>query len=182
MRQLVLVLGCILMMSSVTFGEMEKVAMPNDRRLSLHWWPILSAPPGWYHDRDMSLQLGVNAFVPLGSTFVNAETIMYAKAVYMPREPGAKSLAAFIKSDQKEFLAHRPGIVVKAAAAVLTGDGASLKSFTFFPASTGNWERVAYGEEGEYYLVFAVSSRSLRDYRACVKSFERMVGGYKAKP
>lgn len=182
MRHLVAVLGFILMMSSTTFGEMEKIAIPSDRGLSLHWWPKLPALPGWYHDREASLQLGVNALVPDGSTFANAEIVMYAKAVYKPREPNAKSLAAFIELDKRGFLAHSPGIVVKTASAVTTADGKRLESFAFFPTSAGNWERVAYGEEGEYYLVFAVSSRSLRGYEAGAKSFERMIGSYKAKP
>ena len=112
MRQLATVLGCILMMSSVTFGEMEKIAVPNDRGVSLLWWPRLQAVPGWHHDGEASVQLGVNAFVPDGSTFANAETVMYAKAVSRPPAPGPRSLAAFIESDRKEFLARQATEVV----------------------------------------------------------------------
>jgi hypothetical protein len=182
MRRLVAVAASVLMMSSTTFGEIEKVAIPSDRGFSLHWWPKLPKVPGWYHDREASLQLGVYALAPDASTFVNAETVMYGKAVYKAREPDAKTLAAFVALDKREFAAHSPGVVVKAAPGLTTADGKRLESFTFFPTSTGNWERVAYGEEGEYYLVFAVSSRSLRGYDASAKSYERMVGGYKAKP
>jgi hypothetical protein len=178
-RRLVAIAACVLMMSSTTFGDMEKVAIPSDRGFSLHWWPKLPKVPGWFHDREASLQLGVNALVPDASTFVNAETVMYGKAVYKAREPDTKTPGGIVELDKRRFAAHSPGVVLKAAPSLTTADSKRLESFTFFPTSTGNWERVAYGEEDEYYLVFAVSSRSLRGYNASAKSYEGMVGSYK---
>ncbi|MEZ4334945.1 MAG: hypothetical protein R3F35_24570 [Myxococcota bacterium] len=50
---------------------------------------------------------------------------------------------------------------------------------TFFPTAKGTWERVAYGEEPDYDLVFAISARSSTGYEANVASFEDMVRAYR---
>ena len=175
-------LVCFLMTSSTASAEMERIAIPTDRGMSLHWWPKLFPVPGWHHEREQSLQLGVNALAPDGATCEDADTVMYAKAAYKPREPDTKSLDVFIEKDKKAFLARSSAVVIKEAAFLTTADGKRLRSFTFFPTGTGNWERVAYGEEGEFYLVFAMSSRSLNGYKAALKAYEQLVGRYKEKP
>ncbi len=62
---------------------------------------------------------------------------------------------------------------------MLTSDGSELESFTFFPAGKGNWEQVAYGEEGDYYLVFTVSSRSKDGFEKSWGAYEQFVKNYK---
>ena len=182
MGLLATVLVCFLMTSSTASAEMERIAIPTDQGMSLHWWPKLFPVPGWHHEREQSLQLGVNALAPDGATCEDADTVMYAKAAYKPREPDTKSLDVFIEKDKKAFLARSSAVVIKEATFLTTADGKRLRSFTFFPTGTGNWERVAYGEEGEFYLVFAMSSRSLNGYKAALKAYEQLVGRYKEKP
>ena len=71
--------------------------------------------------------------------------------------------------------------MIAEATALKTGDGQVVRSFTYFPPKEGNWERVSYGEEGEYYLIFTVSSRTKDGYAKAVPTYESLVQRYKEK-
>jgi hypothetical protein len=178
---IVILLGFL---TSVQFShaEIEKFAIPGKKGLNLHWWPKLPVIPGWHQDREHSLRYSSNALVPDGYTFANAEAVMYARAIYKPREPGIKSLQMLIENDKQDFLANAPGITINETGSLVTADGKTLRSFTFFPKGQGNWERVSYGEEGEFYLIFSLSSRSLAGYEAAVTVYGKLIGLYKEKP
>lgn len=161
------------------FGEIEKLATPCETGMCFHWWPKLGPINGWKQDRELSFEYAINALAPVGATFSNAETVMYAKAVYKPREPKITSLADLIARDRKDFAANVPGVEITDALPLTTADGQTLFSITFFPTKEGNWERVAYGEEGEFYLIFTISSRSLKGYNANIKAYEQMIQSYR---
>jgi hypothetical protein len=163
-------------------GEIEKRATTCEQMLCFHWWPKLPALEGWHQDEERSLAFGCNALAPDGSSFGDAETVMYAKALYKPRDPETKSLEALIEQDKQRFANEVPGIEIAEAPSLTTADGRKLRSFTFFPKDEGPWERVAYGEEGDFYLVFAVSSRSRKGYEAALPAYERLVERYREKP
>jgi hypothetical protein len=163
-------------------AEIEMVAAPTDRGPVYHWWPKLVIPAGWHHDRNYSFYYSLNAIAPDGVSFEDAHTVMYAKVMYKPREPQIKSLEMFIDSDHKTIRAKAPGLEIKESAPLATADGKRLRSFTFFPATEGNWEHVAYGEEGDFYVIFTVSARSYEEYRAATSAFERLIGAYREKP
>jgi hypothetical protein len=180
------VLACFSMM--VAFGaaaEIEKVAAPDEGSISFRWWPKVNPPPGWQQDRDASFAHAVSALVPVGRSFADAPTVMYAKAVYKPRIAEVTSLDAMIERDKQAFVKDSPGVVIHPAAALKTADGRTAVSFTFTPGSPAaakagvNWERVSYLEEGEFYLVFTVSSRTQSGFRASAKSYETLVSRYR---
>jgi hypothetical protein len=182
MKKLAATLTLVLLASAPLLAEIEKLAIPGEKGLDLYWWPKLPPVTGWHHDREHSLRYGANALAPDGFTFASADAVIYAKAVYKPRQPEISSLASFIASDKKAFLSSNQGLNVAEASSIVTADGHRLQSFTFLPAGAGNWERVAYGEEGEYYLVFTVSSRSLAAYNAALLAYEKLIGAYKEAP
>lgn len=41
---------------------------------------------------------------------------------------------------------------------------------------------ISYGEEGEFYLIFTVSSRSLNGYQAAMNAYQQLIRRYKEKP
>lgn len=175
-------LFALLMLLSVTdaaFADIEKLATSCERGLCFHWWPKLPEIDGWHHDREQSFNYGINALAPDGFSFANADTVMYAKAIYKPRKPEVTSLEDLIEHDLRDFAANATGVEITEAPALRTADGQSLRSLTFFPAKKGNWERVAYGEEGDFYLVFTISSRSLDGYLASAKAYEEMIRRYR---
>lgn len=97
----------ILLMASIAISvnvraDIEKIAMPSNSGFQFYWWPKVTPPPGWHQDKEQSLANAVNTLAPDGSTFGDAEAVMYAKAIFKPREPDVKSLDMLIERDKKE--------------------------------------------------------------------------------
>jgi len=159
-------------------AEIVKKASLCKDSICLHWWPNVPIIKGWHHDEEQSLLGNINALAPDGHDFVNAETVMYANAVYKPRVPESKTLQDFIENDKKAFLetliSETPGLI--------TADRQKITTFSFLPQGSGNWERIGYGEEGEYFLVFTISSRSRSGFESSMKDFEQLVKAYKTNP
>ena len=172
----------LLISSTVARAEIVKSAVPCEGNNCLYWWPKAPSPPGWHQDQKASDAGGINAQAPDGSSFAEAETVIYAKAIYKPLVPTITSLAMLIDADRKDFLARDPKLAIGEPEALSTGDGTVLRSFTFSPGGEGNWEEVAYGEEGDFFLIFTVSSRSQAGLALTRDTYRRFIKGYRGKP
>jgi hypothetical protein len=175
--------GAVLAVTAASsFAEIEKFSIPNQKGMSFYWWPKLSPAAGWKQDRESSFRHGINAIAPDGKSFGAAETVMYARAVFKPRVPEVKSLAELVENDKKAYLANVAGVTVRDAPSISTADGRKLVSLIYTPREKGNWERVSYLDEGEFYLVFAITSRTEAGFNASAKAYEDMVSQYREKP
>lgn len=179
MRLHSLLLCTALAISSAAHAELEKFVLPAGQGVSFHWWPKLQPVLGWHQDRDQSLAHGINALAPDGQDFKNADAVMYARALYKPLVPEIKSLDALIERDKKEFAASLPGAAINEVATILTADGKRLRSLTFFSKEKGLWERVSYGEEGDFYLTFTLSSTTLSGFISAADAYEKLVTSYR---
>lgn len=187
LRRLLLIAGAALAVSAtVAYAEIEKYSDPNcPQGTCLYWWPKLPAQPGWHRDDTASLQFHANAFAPDGATFNTADTVMYARAAYKPLDKAATTLDQFIAQDKAAAKQDQPAVLIADAPALKTGDGLSLKSITYSPpanAQGGSWDRVSYGDEGEFYLVFTISARSKTQLDAKTADYQRFIASYKQKP
>jgi hypothetical protein len=170
----------LLVVASVSASaEIEKLAVPSDDGFRFYWWPKLPAVAGWLHDEATSLKLTANVLVPDGSSFGDAPAVMYAKALYKPRSPEIHSLQELIDSDRDAFEHDMPGLKIERLPDLTTGDRRHLIQLAFAPKGEGSWERVAYGEEDDYYLIFAISAQHDADLKAALPAFETLVAGYK---
>lgn len=163
-------------------AEIESVATTESGGVSMRWWPKVQPPKGWKHDREHSVSYSINAMAPAGKSFGEAQTVMYAKAIYKPRERDLASVDALIERDKRKSLERDPKLAIGKAEPLKTADGKVLQSVTIVPRGKGNWERVSYGEEGDFYLIFAVSSRTQAGYESAMRSYEQLVRSYKEKP
>lgn len=179
MRLPLLLIIALLFTTQGAQADIEKIAIPGEKGMSFYWWPKLPNVAGWHQDQDSSFQYSVNALAPDNGTFSNAETVMYAKASFKPRMPEIKSLEMLIANDKEDFLKNVPDVEIQETKSLTTADGRQFKSFTYFPKGAGNWERVTYGEEGEFFLIFTISSRSKTGYDATVKTYEKLIELYK---
>jgi hypothetical protein len=177
-----LVLFCAALLPLAVGAEVEKYATVCDTSICFYWWPKVSPIPGWHHDQEQSIHLSANVWVPDGDSFADAQAVMYAKAIYRPREPELDSLQALIKSDQRFFLEHEPDVVITEGPVLRTADGKAWQSFAFVPGKQGHWERVAYGEEGDYYLVFTFSARDKASYERLAPLFVSWIERYQEAP
>jgi hypothetical protein len=172
-------IGMILIVAPPANARIEKTAIPCKTGLCLYWWPSLGTVKGWHHDQETSIKNAINAEVPDGFTFSNAESVIYAKAIYKPRQPETKSLEMLIKDDKATFLAEDSTIEISKVEPLRTADGRTLESYTYFPREKGNWEEVSYGEEGDFYLVFAVSSQTKAGFEKALETYKEFIGEYK---
>ncbi|HWI82405.1 hypothetical protein [Ramlibacter sp.] len=85
----------------------------------------------------------------------------------------------FIDQDLERFRSDAAGLKIGAAPKMRTADGKSVESHWLAPAERGQWERVAYFEEGDYYMAFVVSSRTEQGLLDAMPAFEELVGGYR---
>lgn len=172
-------LALLMHLPSQVLADTERIATPCDRGVCFHWWPKVQVPSGWVHDRDNSLYFNFNALAREGEAFTDAETVMYANAIYRPRVPVAKTLDELIAQDQERFRSEIPDIEIATDRSLKTGDGKVARTWRLSPRSKGQWERVAYFEEGEYYMVFVISSRVKSGLERNMSSFESLVTDYK---
>jgi hypothetical protein len=179
MKRLFVISGILLLVPLIAIAEIEKVGQVCEKGICLAWWPKLMPAKGWHQESDSSFANGVNIQVPDGFTFSNAETVIYAKASYKPRIPETTSLEMLIKDDKSEFLADDPSVSIVEVQPLKTAEGKILKSYTFFPKDKGNWEQVSYGEEGDFYLTFTISSRSHSGFLKSVTVYEQYISQYK---
>jgi hypothetical protein len=174
-----IILGVLLLSPIIASPEIEKVGQVCDKGICFVWWPKLDPAKGWHHDDGASWAVGANVQVPDGFAFPNAETVIYAKASYKPRIPETTSLEILIRNDRDDFLKHDPGVTITKVPSLKTKDGKALETYTFFPTTKGNWEEVSYGEEGDFYLIFTISSRSRAGYLSTLPVFEQYIDEYK---
>lgn len=163
-------------------AEIEKTGEPCETGICLHWWPKLAPPKGWHQDRGSSLKYESNALAPDGSSFSDAEAVIYARALSKPGTPKTLSVAMLIEEDKSEVHSQDPDMAIKPVEAIVTADGRKLPAFTFVSAVQDTWEQVAYGEEGEYYLIFTLSARNEAAYQRALPAYLKLVRSYREKP
>jgi hypothetical protein len=177
--RLVLLLAILLLASHTALPEIEKVGRVCGSGICPAWWPKLEPVKGWHHEDAASFANNANVQVSDGFTFSNSETVIYARALYKPRSPEATSLDVLIKNDRDEFLKEDASKEIAKISPLKTKDGKALETYTFFPKATGNWEEVSYGEEGDFYLVFTISSRSHAGFLASRSVYEQYIAQYR---
>lgn len=181
-----LALRCLLLAALLGFpmaeearADLEKIAHICEEKLCFRWWPRVDPPSGWKHERDFSLHYNFNALAPVTSDFASSETVMYVNAVFRPTVPKEKTLKAFIQSDIRKFKADYPGLRVEETPPLKTAGGKVARVFLLKPTANGQWERVAYVEEPEYYIVFVASSRSESGLTTALPAQDDLVTRYR---
>jgi hypothetical protein len=157
---------------------LEPVVGQCDGTTCLWHEPTVHAPKGWEFKETASSRYHARAFAPAGSNFANATAVMYAKAV--PKEGQPATLAGFMSQDIASYRGKDAKLKVKTGLAYPDGDGRRLQAVQIIPgADTGmQWQTVAYGEEGAFYLVFSLSASGLVEHDAAVPAFEQMLASY----
>lgn len=170
--------------SVAAFAGIQKVAIPTNTGLKLMWWPKVTPPKGWHFDQGSSYYFDFNAMAPDGSTFSKAETVMYAKADYKPRLQATTTLQVFVNEDMASFEKDKPRIAILHEPSLHFGQTQKCQLVFYHPTAgnPGNWEQVAYCEDGAYFLTFVVSSRTHAGLQAAMPAFNSMLSSYSFGP
>ena len=137
-----------------------------------------SSLTGWALDGDSSQRLGVTVLVPAPSSMATASALMYRKVLDKERLPENMSLAQLIADDRNEFEINTPDISIQEVTPLRDSKGRRVTCIAYSPADAGNWERVAYVEDGDFYLVFTVSASSEAALKSALPAFWKFVGSY----
>lgn len=179
-RALVLLVLFIAWVSA--YAEVEKIATLCDKGFCFYCWPKLPNVKGWHHDRDQSLFFNINAQVPDGKTFADAETIIYANVLFKIQNPEAKTLHMLINIDHQQFRSDFPNAEIQEVKPLVTADGKTLRSFTYSSTEKNSWEQASFGEEREFYLIFTVSSRTPQGFSEAFSDYKKFINSYKSVP
>lgn len=171
---------CIVMalFSASTNAAIDKLARPGSSGLDLVWWPRLPKVEGWKHDEDASWAISANVLLRKGENFSDAPAVIYASATYKPRTT-SKTLQQFIAAEQEDFSSRVPGVRIEKLSPLVDAGGNRLETCSFTPSRKGDWEVLAYGEEDEFFLIFAVSAHGKDALRAAMPAFRSLVARYK---
>ena len=178
------IVAMLLLVPMSAWSGVEKIAITEGSGIRFVWWPKVAPPSGWHFDEGSSHRFAFNAMAPDGSTFSDAETVLYAKADFKPRTAGIASLESFVQSDIADFRAEMPGLVVSREKTLYAQDRKPFQVVSYFPKqhADGNWEQVAYGEDGDYYITIAISSRTRDGLTRSMAAFRALVASYAIGP
>ncbi len=166
-----------------SYAEIKKTVIPGEEcgSMCFHWWPVLPAVKGWHQDIEGSYKFSANTQAPNKFTFANAETVIYAKALYKPRMPKIHNIYELIENDHSQFN-DKAELNINKVNSITTADGQDLLTYSFYPKAKGNWEHVSYGEEGDFFLVFTISSRTKSGLEKNLPVYNEFITKYKKIP
>lgn len=160
-------------------AEIEQVQSPCKQGVCTHRWPKVRVPAGWAHNRNFSQAYHFNAMAPEDESFRDAATVMYANAVNRAQQPAAPTLDDYIRRDHQSLRDETPDLQIQPDAALPTADGKRARSWRTQPLTAGQWERMAYLEEADHYIVFVISSRNEVELKQHMAAFEALVASYR---
>ena len=173
------VLFVILLFSTIAHAEVEKKEVPCGTEKCTYYWPKLSPIKGWNQEKESSFDYRVKVLIPEGAKIKSAKALIYTNARLKSDFPEAKTLEDFISSDQNAF----PEATITEDDPLTTVDGQKMRIFSLVPQKKkGNWEKIGYGEEGDYYLIFVVSARSASYLEKAQEPFKQLIETYKSNP
>jgi len=175
---LLLVAICCAMAVSARAAEVITTKVPTDHGVQLFRWPKLTPPPGWHQDMAQSGAQGVNALAPDGSTFDKADTVIYAKAIYIPGQSRVRDLKQLINEDRDAFRKSDPAVGISQLDTLESRAGLDFQIYSFASPAQPDWEAVAYGEDQDYFFLFVLSSRTEAGFRANLSTFQDLVRSY----
>jgi hypothetical protein len=143
----------------------------------------LTAPTGWVLDNTSGVSQGLQAvFYPEDSSWQKGTVGMYANA-YHKKDVKEEPLEKVIADDIAEYKKKSPEIRVKNAEPLPTredarakGKKATIKYFT--GDASGNYEAVAYIDEGKVVVMLVLTARNEKDFESSLSSFKELVGSY----
>jgi hypothetical protein len=137
----------------------------------------LTAPLGWVIDNQSGREMGFTAvFYPQGSTWADAETVMYTTYVSFDSTKN-ETLKDIIRADSTQFLKTSPLLKIKKQAPVNIGK--DKKAIIYSYSTDGNYETVAYLEEKKGVVMIVLSSEDKNGPINENKAFISLIKSYR---
>jgi len=133
----------------------------------------ITAPEGWVLDNSSGVNQGLHAvFYPEGSSWKEAETVMYANGY--DKQNVLDTLESFMEGDAESFRNKHPDIEIKdAGTRELPRGVASIRHFF-----GENYESVAYIDSEGAVIVIVMSSRTEKEFFVNYGAFLELIDSY----
>lgn len=171
----------LLCASTAARADVLKMTASTDAGPRVYWWPALPIPKGWVHDDAESREREVNVLLPAGQEFAESPAVIYARADSKSALPQVRSVADYIRQEKADIRSQAPTADIVDRPDVKTADGATLKVVAYAVPAKRHWELVAYGEEGDFYLVFTASASSASDLKDNEGVFYGLLAAYRKR-
>ena len=141
-------------------------------------WAFTASPPqGWVLSCDQKEHSDIPvALWPKGSNWQDAKVVMYVNI--SDKEAPPETLKQFVDFSDSQFKQDKPGVVIKPAKPLKTGDGRTAIVQDFSGDPWGNFESVAYIDSKTVFAMVVLSARNEKDFRANRAAFEKLVSSY----
>ena len=138
---------------------------------------FIDVPKGWVIDREAGKRGGTCCvYYPQGSTFNNADTIMYPNIA--TKGEGQRTLEEFMKADLARFLEHEPAMRYEDIKDIPLQNERIAKIRLFHGVNRGSSEAVAYVDEEKIISLFVMSSRNEKAFNESMSLFRSAVKTY----
>ena len=173
MRHSILIIQTVLLLllfSASAFAGEETVIYLRNNAIAL------SAPTGWVLDEEAGRPRIQAVFYPEGSTFAEAEAVMYVNTLSRTVEP---NLEAFIADDVAREKEDSPNLQVRRAAPVRLSDGKSAIINQLSGDKFGNFESIAYIDSPADYIAIVLTSKTEAGYKKSEAAFLELLKSYR---
>jgi len=136
---------------------------------------FLSAPSGWVLDNEAGVGQGLHAvFYPAGSTWKDAETVAYSRAIALDSVK-RRNIDSVIVYDKRYFREKEPGITITDKETVKMGKGDPARIIYF---GYSNYEYVAYIPEKKITVMIVMTSRTKEGLERNLPKLKELIGSY----
>jgi hypothetical protein len=138
---------------------------------------FIDVPKGWVLDREVGKRFGTCCvYYPQGSTWDNAETVMYPNIA--TKGPSQNTLSEFMESDLASFRKHAPEMTYEDAQDIPLQNKRIAKIRIFRGVNRGSSEAVAYVDEEKIIALLVMSSKTTKGFNESMPLFRSAVQSY----
>lgn len=153
-------------------AEIEKVEMKCEKGPCFKWFPRVAPPRAWHYEEDESVEQGVKVFAP---DDMHSDMRMYTYAIQKADKPALHTLDDVIAHEKENYKEGR----AMEGKPLSTLDGKKLRTFLYATKDEIRWDQATYGEEGQFYVVFAITTTGLYELNRYVNDYSSFVGSYR---
>ncbi|MGB4100847.1 MAG: hypothetical protein WBK91_02935 [Alphaproteobacteria bacterium] len=156
------------------YAEVTQQNLTCGKEACVKWWPKVAPPHQWQANADESKEHGVNMFSPDKQ---DSAARLYTYAIRKSDAPKFRNLDDVIARDKESH----GSAVVREGKKVPTQGGLELRAFLYEASGTSDWDRAAYGDDGEFFVIFYLTASTLEDLNKHTYDFDSFVGSYQGK-
>jgi len=140
---------------------------------------MVTAPEGWVSNCEVAQSMGLAlALYPLGTQWETAEAVMYINTASLKIQ-NQETLKDLIQIDTDHFMKGYPDIEIKDLETMYLENQKKCVVKSFGGGKYGNYEQIAYLDEGKTAVMFVISSRTNSGLKQNVGAFLDLLKSYK---